>query len=121
MRKTKDQLLDSTLRELGFSVSEEEISIGGNCIHQSTLGIELIEEKPEITIKNLGLFMAKFEGYPEAKFLSKTGNPNDAGHWRKDKLRGITSEGKYLAEYGICWHECEVIDERWTKENLGGE
>lgn len=71
---TKEKLLNSTLNELGYSLEyigdrpflkyEKDnvptISVYG-------IGIELIPEPPEVNIKNLGRFMAKYGRYPEAE------------------------------------------------------
>ena len=47
-----------------------------------------------------------------------TGTDNPA-HWKEGRLRGLADyKSKYLANYDICWHNCKITDERWTKENL---
>jgi len=80
------------------------------------LDIELIEEKPAITIKNLGLFMAKFGEYPKAEFT------DHAGKSQIGQLVTITQSGSYMQYLGFAFFsQCTITDDKWTVENLKAE
>jgi hypothetical protein len=118
---TEKQIMNSTLKELGFYLDPSL----GNCltipsengyirIETKAVGIELIPEKPEINIKNLGLFMAKFGEYPEAQFW------NDRCATKFDGELASNLHGQYQRAGLNEFEHCEIIDDRWTKENLEG-
>jgi hypothetical protein len=70
---TKEKLLNSTLKELGFNIDGNLIEydkVGHRPIQIEVgkIGIELIPEQPEVNIKNLGRFMMEYGAYPEAEF-----------------------------------------------------
>ena len=121
---TEKQIMNSTLKELGFYLDPSL----GNCltipsengyirVKTKTIGIELVQEKPEINIKNLGLFMAKFGEYPEALFShgmcindgSEIGFLHDVDTDKREPYQDHLFK-RYIY--------CEIFDPRWNKENL---
>lgn len=88
-------------------------------IELSDLGICLEEPKPELTLVNFGKFLARFGNgsrpYPMSSLTT------DKGKVFYTYLTAIDlSKNKnhiYRCERGTAM-ECEIIDERWTKENL---
>jgi hypothetical protein len=130
-KMTKQEILDSKVGELGFEI----IKIGSNhyldhsqmkCIDMGLgdglflddVGIKLIPDKPPITIENLGRFMAKFDKYPLAEFKGPYGVGFPAG----ERVLSVCCKDSinYVCSEHYCWPVCEITDERWTVENLGG-
>ena len=116
---TKEKLLNSTLKELGFDID-------GNLIEYEKFGhrpiqievgkidIELIPEPPEVNIKNLGRFMCKYGGsdnpYPEALF-------NDGGKTVSSTLISVYGRGFstcFVAKNKGCFGNCQITDPRWA-------
>lgn len=126
-KMTKQEFLDSKVGkffELSYDsydrpylhvIGEEQALC--SCID---MGIELTPDKPPITIENLGRFLAEFGEYPKAELYYETGSI--LGYL----LHIGDSKRPY---YGMCeskfrtssYVNCEITDERWTAENLGGE
>lgn len=86
----------------------------------SSCDIELIPEKPEINIKNLGKFMAKFGEYPEAKFSNGSRPDNMSPTFCKLSAYWPSRGEPYESGRGP-YKLCEIYDKRWTKANLDGD
>ena len=119
---TREQFLDSKVGDWFDVVSNNRhLIIKGNSeksfVELGALGIELIPEKPPITIDYLGRFMSVFEAYPLAQFIKE-----DTKETQERCLLAILGGLKvFIDSYGKEWNNCEIIDTRWTAENLGGE
>ncbi len=124
---SEKELLGMTLAELGLKliytgermghciIPEDQHNANDNAIVLGVLGIELVPEMPPITIKNLGKFMAKFGEYPKALFYEDI----DSIDPQKGRLNSILDDDlKYLNASGRWVDHCDIVDPRWTKENL---
>lgn len=121
---TEKELLGKTLEELGFklAVIDTKPELIQDLVYHDDrrgvkledLGINLVEEKPEITLKNLGKFMYKFEEYPEASFLRPDGS------YLPSILVCIDQNNdRCFEDHNGSFPGCKITDPRWTKENLG--
>ena len=120
IKKNSEELLNMTLRELGLSISSNGMVANNDmAFDPNDVGIELVEEKPEINIKNLGLFMAKFGKHPMAEFRQGMSDNPFASPLISVVIRGRDRKflGKCSADDRIYEHTI-IIDPRWTKENL---
>ena len=114
-RLTKSEFLEMPIGEF-FKLSKHEdylISKDINTCGQfslKSLGVELLPDQPEITIENLGRFMAKYGGRPSAIF--RKGNQTYAG------LLTYRQTDNYVSENFKVWPKCEIVDQRWA--DLGG-
>ena len=85
------------------------------------LGLKIKEGKPDITQENLEKFVINNGGYPECLHWD-----NNKSNKRKGYLTFVR-DGDYNSYkfviggfYSSQTKNCEIIDSRWTKENLGG-
>lgn len=123
MKEMTEKEIEPHLDALGLSLY---MIVNGNyCIHSSKvagrvtgvsleeLGIKIVEEKPDITIRNLGLFMAKFDKYPEADFKDSEHKNSE-----RDLLTGISVGAAKYQSFDVRFRLCKITDPRWTSENL---
>lgn len=119
MKKTEKELMKMTLEELGFEYAElgdkpiiEHVLLENEFFYVKDLGIEIIPEQPEITVKNLGKFMAMYKTYPEARFKNEAVK-SIKGTIRRLQYLSDNTQHPYGCDGGIIWPECRVTDSRW--------
>jgi hypothetical protein len=111
---TKSEFLEMPIGELGFKVRQNTMlthkEAFNDIVMLEDLGVELLPDLPEITVENLGRFMAKYGGRPSAIF--REGNQTYAG------LLTYRQTDNYVSENFKVWPKCEIVDQRWS--DLGG-
>ncbi len=127
IKMTEKDLLAMTLEDcpldISFDVGMNEILISHDDLIKSIAldlecnDIELIPELPAITFKNLGRFMAKYGGFPEAVGHSRENGTIDG--WLT-KVHCDEKEAKVDNEL-FCTNDITITDELWAKMGVEDE